>query len=105
MAYVAWDAIMSPLHKSAEARVDAVRTKLYPEIRFAISSLALLTSRRGCHTMWLSPVSAAALASVLGGPPRAWNPLAVLPPTIAFVAVKGLQKFCVPCASASYSTR
>jgi hypothetical protein len=35
MAYVAWDAIMSPLHKSPEARVDAVRTKLYPEIRFA----------------------------------------------------------------------
>lgn len=73
--YVGFDAYFNP-NIPDDKRMEAVTSKLYPEIR-------------GCHTMWVLPVTTAILASLTKKPVVHGTLLGLIPPTVAFTTVKG----------------
>ncbi|UJR20711.1 hypothetical protein I4U23_023832 [Adineta vaga] len=73
MTYVAWDAYANPYHKD---RMKAVTSKIYPELQ-------------GCQSMYMLPLTSRIVEYMSGKPCPHGTLLGLIPPTAAFITVKG----------------
>ncbi|XP_037030666.1 uncharacterized protein LOC119070430 [Bradysia coprophila] len=73
MTYIAWDSYANPYHKE---RVQAFTSKAYPELQ-------------GCQSMYMLPLMSGAVEYLSGRPCPHGTLLGLIPPTCAFVTVKG----------------